>query len=59
MVIADEMLEEFWKVLEFFNHLRYFLRLRRIDQHLAKREIVAFPTTSVYAEYCGYRLSRI
>lgn len=57
--MADEMLEEFWKVLKFFNRLRNFLTLRRIDQHLAKREIVAFPTTSVYAEYCGYRLSSI
>lgn len=57
--MADEALEQFWKVLEFFNPLRYFLTLRRIDRHLAKREIVAFPTTSVYGEYCGYRLSSI
>lgn len=59
MVTADERLEELWKVLEFFNHLRRFLILRRIEQHLAKREIAAFPATSVYAEHCGYRCSSI
>jgi len=59
VVMADEMLEEFWEVLEFFNHLRYFLTLRRNDQHLTKREIVAISTPSLYAEYCGYRLSSI
>lgn len=53
MVIGDETMVEFCKVLEFFNHLNYFLALRRTDHSLAKREIVAFPTTSVYAEYCG------
>lgn len=57
--MADEMLEEFWKVWECFIHLRCFLTSRRIDQHFAKGEIVAFLTTSVYVEYCGYRFCSI
>lgn len=56
--MADERLGELWKVLEFFNHL-HFLVIRRIEQHLAKREIAAFPATSVYAKFCGYICSSI
>lgn len=51
--MADEMLKEFWEVLKFFHSSNYFVTLRRTNQHLAKRETVAFPTASVYAEYCG------
>lgn len=50
--MANEIVEEFWKVQEFFNNLREFLTLRRTDQHFAKKEIVAFPTPCVYAECC-------
>lgn len=45
--MADEMLKEFWEVLKFFHSSNYFVTLRRTNQHLAKRETVAFPTASV------------